>query len=567
MPAAAKTTKTRRGVGLAGATIGVTLLFYWLQPIGLMPFDDEFGYFKSMLLTFQHGYPRAHDWLEPWAASLSALAAFLLLLTGSFAGVVIGMKVVGATAAFLMIVLLLRQRTYPLVPAIVVAFALVTTPTLLWKWTEFSTLLLYVPCLIAALLAAERRCWWLFFLLWTVAFSSRQSAIVWLVVPIGQEVAAALAESGKDGDRPRRILRAIAPLLPWLAFSAVVAIAMPALMNRTHSQSVVTYGLLGKFQPLRFVEHVVVGCGGFVVAIGLGALALALSRDRPLSWPRRGPRLAVAIAAATICVLLVTLLGFLPLSTNGWSYGRAGTIYIYVLLLLSLTGWACTDFTVNRSYLGAAALFSVLLGFRVLLPDYHLIDIAAFGFFAALPGNGAAAGAATISSRLTRPIILACFAALLALHLHFGIVAKVTVDVFYGRTVLAEKALRRGDLTPAEILFAPIGYAGWKLHPYFLARDQRNTRMIAGYLSYLEGSVIAHERPPSATGNSLPPENKIVARGFFPVAFAPSVEFLLVRQNEQIVWTPQLREMQRMTTIFPLDDAEWWALATGAANF
>lgn len=557
--------RTQFPVALILTTIALALALYWLQPAGVIPFDDDFGYFRSILLTLQHGYPRTDEWLEPWAASLSAVAALVFLASGSFSATIVVLKILGGAASLAALAIVLRGRGWSRMASTVVAILLVSAPTLLWKWVEFTTLLLYVPCLIGALAAAERKRWSVFFLLWTLAFASRQSAIVWLILPAWEVFRLARTTGERSG--PQSILnwRETLPLLLWLAYAIGCAVVLFLLMNRTQSQTVVTFSVLRSFDAVRFVEHALAALGVGFVAIGLGALAIVLAQQTGISWPRRGSRpLVLALAAAT-ALFIVVWMPRLHLSTNGWALSLPGKIYLYLVLLLALTGWVLAEFRLRVSYVIAGGSFVLLVSLRVLLPDYHLIDLFAFAFLAVVPRASASCRHFPAPAIWLRAAAFCAFVALAALQLYMAWVAKNTQDAAWARIVLAEQAMRKGALAPTEIGFAPLGYAGWKLHPWYLAHDERKAQLIAGYLFYVdEKSVIALHGAPGTLEARTPAGGQVIAQGRFPVGFSPNIEFRLVRlgpggsgRGPSIVEAP----------VFPLNDAEWRNMANGDISF
>jgi len=143
-------------------------------------------------------------------------------------------------------------------------------------------------------------------------------------------------------------------------------------------------------------------------------------------------------------------------------------------------------------------------------------------------------------------------------------VAKNTQDAAWARIVLAEQAMRKGALAPTEIGFAPLGYAGWKLHPWFLANDERKAQHIAGHLFYVdEKSVIALHGAPG-TLDARTPAWRVIAQGSFPVGFSPNIEFRLIRFGSGGPGRgPSIAE----APIFPLNDAEWRNMANGDISF
>src|SRR3954464_4419718 len=83
---------------------------WMMQPARVIPFDDDFGYLRSVIETIQHQRPWTDDWLEPWAASLSCLAAGVFKITGSFKLATHGVLSLLAGLTFLGIGLVLSRR-------------------------------------------------------------------------------------------------------------------------------------------------------------------------------------------------------------------------------------------------------------------------------------------------------------------------------------------------------------------------------------------------------------------------------------------------------------------------
>lgn len=70
-----------------------------LMPDGVISYDDDVGYLRSVVHTLQHERPWTGVWLEPWAASLSLLSAGVYRAIGSFALAVQGVLVLCAGLA------------------------------------------------------------------------------------------------------------------------------------------------------------------------------------------------------------------------------------------------------------------------------------------------------------------------------------------------------------------------------------------------------------------------------------------------------------------------------------
>lgn len=167
------------GIICAGFGLGLVLLL----PHGVPVFNDDFGYLGSVQETVHRLRPWTDDWLEPWAAGLSVLSALLLWIFGSMAVATQGLQgVCAASGAYAAYQLLRTQGLSPRV-SLTVAGLWLTMPTLLWKQVEFTAMVLYMPCLWWALRCALEERWGAFFVAWLLAFSSRQSALVWLALP------------------------------------------------------------------------------------------------------------------------------------------------------------------------------------------------------------------------------------------------------------------------------------------------------------------------------------------------------------------------------------------------
>src|SRR5882724_8619932 len=135
--------------------LGYGFLVYLIIPKWVIVMNDDFGYLRSVIETVQHGRPWTDDWLEPWAFSLSAISALLFESTGNFYLATVGLQIVSAALLFYSLWRLLTARAVSSPGAVVVAFLIVTFPTVFWKTLEFTALTVYLPCLIIALWACE----------------------------------------------------------------------------------------------------------------------------------------------------------------------------------------------------------------------------------------------------------------------------------------------------------------------------------------------------------------------------------------------------------------------------
>ena len=147
---------------LGGALFGG--LIFLLLPASVITLDDDFGYLRSVVETVRRGRPWTDDWLEPWSASISVLAGLVFRFAGSFKLAIHGTLVAAGVASLVGAVGLFLVRGLHAGRAISFAALLLTFPTLLWKSVEFTGMSLYLPCLLLALGAAERRRWGWFLL-------------------------------------------------------------------------------------------------------------------------------------------------------------------------------------------------------------------------------------------------------------------------------------------------------------------------------------------------------------------------------------------------------------------
>src|SRR6188768_1716922 len=152
---------TDSGIICALVGVGACITFWAIFPPGVVLLNDDFGYLRSVLQTAARGRPWTDDWLEPWAASLSSISALIFRTSGSFRLATQGLQCV-LWGVFVAAVFRLLHRRHSSWHAVLLSFAICYTPTLFWKGIEFTSLVLYLPCLAIATGAALRNQWSLF---------------------------------------------------------------------------------------------------------------------------------------------------------------------------------------------------------------------------------------------------------------------------------------------------------------------------------------------------------------------------------------------------------------------
>ncbi len=135
-----------------------------------------------------------------------------------------------------------------------------TIPTVFGKMMEYTGMALVLPCLLLAIVAAEKG-WWRFFLcVWFVALATRQSAAAWGALPL---IAAWERWRGRRSGF-------MVPLGVWAGGVATYLLLL-VLMNRTHAQSAVTAHMWENLRMGRAIELAGIGGVVFFSAAGLAA--------------------------------------------------------------------------------------------------------------------------------------------------------------------------------------------------------------------------------------------------------------------------------------------------------
>ena len=452
---------------------GVGALIWLMLPAGVTVMNDDFGYLGSVVETIQRGRPWTDEWLAPWSASLAVCSALLFKLTGSFQLAVQGLQIAGVAGAAALAFLLFRDRGLTPRAAAVAVFLGLSFPTLLWKSVEYTSLVVYLPCLLGAIWAAGRRRWVLFSVFFLTALASRQSALAWLALPLGAIVTAWRAPTKNPA--------------AWLQPVGVLAAALIALvvltkgMNHTQAQATATDHPLAQVEWSSFQRNAIVGLGIGAVFAGLGALLVGWhSISSPTNQPRPGRTLLVL----ALGVGGFGLLNFLPriYFEHAAFDGGPGQFYANLLIAVGMAGWILPRFALRRDlvFAGLAALALVCL--RADVWDYYYADVAIFALCSVGP-ELTAPTANAVTPRWLGPALLLIFA---GSQVAFACDLKCRVDRDYAACIVAEKALRSGRLDVVDLGAMPFGFIGWQLHHHYIAHEGKDAADHGGYIRYLQ---------------------------------------------------------------------------------
>lgn len=532
---------------LVAAGLAYALAVYFTLPAGVVAMNDDFGYLRSVVATLQHGYPRVDDWLEPWSVGLSGLSALTYRATGSFLAATQGVQAVLSGLSLAALAQLLRRRGLGLGSALLLAAALLTVPTIFWKTLEYTGLVVTLPCLLLAALAAEQGLWGWFGVVWVFALVTRQSAAAWGMLPLFGVLHAWRQAKDKSAWR--------APAFALVAGVCAYLLASVAL-NKTHAQLSVTDRMFQNLQGARSAELAAIGLLVLGGCAGLGGWLMSAA------WRRQAWWLApLALAAVALVWRGIEWHDRIYLEHARYSEG-SGNCYLPALLALGALGWACRRFTLDVAFAAAGAGALLLVCLRRDVWDYYLIDLAFFGFLAVRP----VAVQERARSAVTGWMVALAALVLLGVHQKFVRSFKEEIDRRWAEIDLAERALRDGRLELKEIRFLPFGYIGWQLFPVSLTRLPDGRTEGSDFFDYLEhgnhGTVMR-----TLEGNVSGPSavDPALIAGTYPYRWLGRRQFGLHRQ----MWANPVIAPKRALPpdfkrpVFPLNDAEWRALVAG----
>jgi hypothetical protein len=518
-------------------------LVWALLPQRVIPYNDDFGYFRSVIATIQHGRPWTDEWLEPWAASLSLLSAGIYRVTGSFTAATHGLLAILAGLTCLGWVELLRRRNVPFGWAVFVALAVLLFPTCLWKELEFTALALYLPCLVWALLCYEKRNWLGFFLCWGLAIMSRQSAVAWGLLPLY-----ACFTNRRNG---HSLTGPIATLAGGLALYFVFS----STMNHTHAQAVMTGRLFEHLHWQTLLPHTAIGAAIFLLGAGL---ALTVSELSPPPRLRKEGMIRVAAIAAALALTGMYCgpsLGFEDQGTFG-----GGIPLIALLSGVSLYGWWLGG-KLRLEYALCAAGCIGLTGLRAAIWDYYYLDVL---IIALLSAGRAEFGTAAAPRAVFGPAKRIAAAVFLSIALfyssRYAIKLKRQLDDYQAIVTLCDQALRARKITEADLSIAPFGYAGWVLYPYFITHEGSGAIYIGAFTRYLKPAALTLETRGASDKRPVVEKPLIVAEGVFRILWREHHRFMLRKADNVAPAELLLTDTERRLNTLPLNDAEWTSL-------
>ena len=550
---------TRRNASIITAVACLYGAFVFAAlPTLVLVVNDDFGYLQSIVGTMHRGRPWTDDWLEPWAASLSVLSALIVKISGSFRAATSGAQGAFAALALAGAAGLFHARGLSAARSLLIALVVVTFPTVFLKQVEFTGTALYIPCLLWAMWAAERRRWLVFLAIWTIAVATRQSALAWLALPAWSALV-----SWRTAPARREWLVPAAAVVGAGAIFAVLSLTM----NHTHAHRMITDRLSSTFDPTIAAMIVATGLTIAVGFFGLGAAVVSARNSAVARSPYWHLRAIVAIASAALVFVAFPARMVLPEQhSNGFAHNFE--TYFAFLLIVAAAGWTLPALSVRWSHVLAASAALGLLAIRGRSWDYYFLDVAAFAFFAPM------AAAVVRSTALPRrsvgvAAVTAAVGLLVGHHARAAFDTKRSLDHAAALISLAEPSLRDGRLEPEDVGFAPFGFAGWTLYPYFVANDGRDDPGIGNFVGYERpGAVDVRTAPPFRGEEPLvsrtlvhPDDPALIATGLFRVGWFwhQRVAILHGSGDRQ----PALLTIDRSRyspTPFPLNDTEWLAL-------
>ncbi|HVU36010.1 MAG TPA: hypothetical protein VHE61_21395, partial [Opitutaceae bacterium] len=445
-------------------------VIFCLLPSGVTTMGDDFAFYRSIAETIQHHRPWTDDYLEPWAATLSVLSAGIFLITHSFIAATHGLVVVLATLSFGGCSALLMRRGLSRIAAVAIATAILSSPLLLQYTVEFTSWIVYVPCLLWALSAAEKKSWGCFTIAWIAALATRQTAVVWGVLP-----AAEAWMAWRKRIEPPASATWRAPLVAVLV--GVVASAVLFFgMNRTAAYLHLTEAQLGEAGKQIFhwrhdaglVSRFATGLCVFALATGFGTWLLN-PEPPPRPWPR--------FSRFAIGVVLVTALPGLSRFINFTDFGYKGpwvSAYYLLLAVLGAVGWTIRPkFTVVWPIALTAVAGMALMSLHTPLNAAYLLEPALLGLFAGAPANRPEISVTSSrSGTLLRGFRLAALGGLLFWHLVWAFDLKSTADRHFARIRVTELALRKGQIALGDTPPGVESLIYWHALPYLAAHPR-----------------------------------------------------------------------------------------------
>jgi hypothetical protein len=453
----------------------------WLLLPGMViTMDDDFWYLRSVVQTIQKGRPWTDEWLTPWGASATSLAAGIYQVTGSFK-FAIHLQLAGAAAmAGLGLVLFLKRQGIAAVPSVMAALLVLLAPTVLFMFLMFTGVAVYMACLWWCLWLADRRQWVWFLLPWAVALASRQSALAWLALP-----GCALLREAWLMRRGSGVSTAVLRLLGVLGVAVAVFLTLKFGMNHTAAQAMIVGRLGGEL--LREHHLMPLMLGGLFWLAGMGMASLlrlprALVKGSAPAWPRWVAAVLLAAAGAFGARF------FQQHSQNTHTcYSDAFSLWCFPLLgavLGAALGLAGQRPRVDASLVALGSVLLVALyGGRF---DYYYYDALCCGIAAGFPFLRQSHPEPAPSHPAGRRVF--ALTAVIAMGWHQRSAVRLASDQEYHAAVvtLYEKAIRSGALPPGRVGMASFGYLGWLFQDYYNKHEGSRNPVLGGFCRYAQ---------------------------------------------------------------------------------
>jgi len=550
---------TRSGMVCALVGGGACISLWALLPSGVVVLNDDFGYLRSVLETAARGRPWTDDWLEPWAASLSSISALIFKASGSFRLATQGLQCVLWGVFVATVFRLLHRRHSSCWNAALLSFAICYTATLFWKGIEFTGLVLYLPCLAIATGATLRNRWGLFAVVACLALASRQSALVWFVIP------AVACVEGYLSPNPGKLRQGIAPLMTCMAGAATFLICRFG-MNESHAQRVVTAQV---WESVQWTTAV----GWLKFALLLGAICLGAANA--LKWlagatdkyPKETTRAGFILrrlAPISVLVALLCLRVYADVQQEHEFYRSPAALFNFASwIAIACFGWLIAPVVLNKRLFIAAFAAVLLVCLRSVTWDYYWIDAAFFAFFSAYSPEtkkiDSAGDSLPAKNRKLRSLAaLAAITVALVSSVTWIDRAKRMLDDCRAKEVLLEESLRAGEISPGDISVSPFGFIAWHLYPYFITIKADSLGYIANFHSHLRPQNLAWETRSANDHSPIANAGSVVRSGIFPTGWrGERNEYILRRIAEPAPAMLPIVPANYRFEPFPLTDAEW----------
>lgn len=448
---------------VTAAAVGFGWLVWLLLPGMVVVIDDDFWYLKSVVETVQRGRPWTAEYLAPWAATTSSLAALVFNLTGSMTAAVHGQLALAAGLAFLAMQFWMSDHGVSRRWRWSLAVAVLTVPTVLFMFLMFTGVALYWACFWVCLLAFGRRRWGLFFLAWALAMANRQSAIVWLAFPGWHFLS--------DGWRARDWRSA------WvLAGAAAWFLVLKHGMNANTAQQWVSETSFNLGQWRGRGPTVFLCLAAWMGGLGLGGLLKP--ENRPVN---RWVVLSLGLAGMAVAMACLPMLDWTHRCyDDGWGktfFAAAGALGGLGLAM----GPRVPGLGASLAALGAGSLLILYTGSF----DYYYVELVWLGVAGSLTGRPIPRAGA-MSPGVPRWLAIIPLAVLLVANIRYMVRLKLDQHRVVAFNTLYERAYREGRLKLHETGVTTMGHAGWWLEDYYRAKTGNQRNDLVGFFRFCD---------------------------------------------------------------------------------